>query len=65
MQKKLEEEPAKANLHIEKETRNWQQDTDFNAVRGEGAIAKLPKAERQEWRKLWQEVEELRKEAAK
>jgi serine/threonine-protein kinase len=38
-------------------------DTDFASVRGE-ALAKLPEAERQEWQKLWDDVEALRKRAA-
>jgi hypothetical protein len=32
-------------------------------VRGD-ALAKLPEAERQEWQKLWDDVEALRKRAA-
>jgi hypothetical protein len=42
----------------------WLQDTDFAGVRGADALAGLPKAERQEWEKLWQEVEALRQRAA-
>jgi hypothetical protein len=42
---------------------HWQQDTDFAGVRGD-ALDKLPQAERQEWRKLWEDVEALRKRAA-
>jgi tetratricopeptide (TPR) repeat protein len=41
---------------------HWQQDADFAGVRGD-ALGKLPKAERQEWQKLWQEVEALRQRA--
>jgi hypothetical protein len=36
---------------------------DLAAVRG-NAIAKLPEAERQQWQKLWDDVEALRKRAA-
>ncbi len=43
---------------------HWLQDTDLAGVRGEKALAKLPEAERKEWQKLWQEVEELRHRAA-
>jgi hypothetical protein len=32
-------------------------------VRGKEALAKLPKAERADWQKLWAEVEELRQRA--
>jgi hypothetical protein len=40
-----------------------QRDPDFAGVRGDG-LAKLPEAERQEWQKLWDDVEALRKRAA-
>jgi hypothetical protein len=43
--------------------RAWQRDEDLAGVRGD-TLAKLPEAERREWQKLWQEVEELRKRAA-
>jgi tetratricopeptide (TPR) repeat protein/tRNA A-37 threonylcarbamoyl transferase component Bud32 len=39
------------------------EDPDFAGVRGD-ALAKLPEAERQEWQKLWDDVESLRKRAA-
>jgi hypothetical protein len=42
----------------------WSGDAYFACVRSPDALAKLPEAERQEWQKLWQEVEELRKRAA-
>jgi hypothetical protein len=41
----------------------WTQAPDLAGVRGD-ALAKLPEAERQEWHKLWDEVEILRKRAA-
>src|SRR5262249_49895721 len=44
---------------------HWLQDNDFAGVRGPDALAKLPEAEREEWQKLWQEVEALRQRAAK
>jgi len=59
MRKDLEKEPANA-LSVMKDMQHWQQDTDFNGVRGDDALAKLPDAERREWRKLWEEVENLR-----
>ncbi len=43
---------------------HWRQDTDFAEVRGPEALAKLPEAERQDWQKLWADVEALRTEAA-
>jgi serine/threonine protein kinase/tetratricopeptide (TPR) repeat protein len=39
------------------------EDPDFAGVRGD-ALAKLPEAERQEWQKLWDDVEALSKRAA-
>jgi serine/threonine-protein kinase len=44
---------------------HWLQDNDFAGVRGPDVLAKLPEAEREEWQKLWQEVEALRQRAAK
>jgi len=54
---------AQAPAKVRQGMQHWQQDSDFNGVRGAAALAKLPEAERQEWRKLWEEVEELRKRA--
>jgi tetratricopeptide (TPR) repeat protein len=44
---------------------HWLQDRDFAGVRGAEALAKLPEVERQQWQKLWEEVEALRQRAAK
>jgi hypothetical protein len=44
---------------------HWQSDSDLKGVRGPEALAKLPEAERQEWQKLWAEVDELRQKATK
>jgi uncharacterized delta-60 repeat protein len=52
---------AKERLAVTKRMRHWQKDHDFIGVRGEMALAKLPEAERQEWHKLWREVDELRR----
>jgi tetratricopeptide (TPR) repeat protein len=49
---------------IQEDLQHFQKDTDFNGVRGESALAKLPERERQEWQALWREVEELRNRAA-
>jgi Tfp pilus assembly protein PilF len=37
----------------------WQRDTAFAGVRKPAALAKLPEAEREAWRKLWQDVEQV------
>jgi serine/threonine protein kinase/Flp pilus assembly protein TadD len=60
----LRKEAGTKRNGVRYEMHQWQQDTDFNGVRGDEALAKLPEAERQEWRKLWEEVEELRRQAA-
>jgi serine/threonine protein kinase/Flp pilus assembly protein TadD len=53
----------KARVLVQERMQHWQQDTDFTGVRGD-ALAKLPEAERQEWQKLWDDVEAMRKHAA-
>jgi serine/threonine-protein kinase len=60
--KLLEQQPDKARPAVLKTMQHWQQDTDFTNVRGD-ALAKLPEAERNEWRKLWEDVAELLKKA--
>jgi Flp pilus assembly protein TadD/tRNA A-37 threonylcarbamoyl transferase component Bud32 len=42
---------------------HWLDDTDFNGVRGAGALAKLPEAERGDWQRLWEEAAALRQRA--
>jgi serine/threonine-protein kinase len=41
---------------VRQRLQHWQQDTDFRGVRGDGALAKLPEAEREGWRTLWADV---------
>src|SRR5205807_2924477 len=55
----LDKNRGKSNPTVREMMQRRQQDSDFNGVRGDEALAKLPEAERQEWQKLWQEVEEL------
>jgi serine/threonine protein kinase/tetratricopeptide (TPR) repeat protein len=59
----LDKQPVKARPVLER-MEHWLQDKDFIGVRGPKALAKLPDAERQEWQKLWEELEKLRKRAA-
>ena len=61
--KLLDKEPENARTSVEKMMQHWQQDADFARVRGD-ALAKLPEAERMQWRKLWDDVETLCKRAA-
>jgi hypothetical protein len=61
----MEKAADKAGPEIAQRMMNhWLQDTDFAGVRGADALAQLPEGERREWRKLWEEVEALRKRAA-
>jgi serine/threonine protein kinase/tetratricopeptide (TPR) repeat protein len=41
----------------------WEKNSTFGRVRGEAVLAKWPEAERQQWRKLWEDVEQCRKRA--
>jgi tetratricopeptide (TPR) repeat protein len=56
----LDKSSGKAKPAIAQLMQHWLKDTDFAGVRGSDALAKLPEAERQQWQKLWQEVESLR-----
>jgi tetratricopeptide (TPR) repeat protein len=60
----LDREPEKTRATAQKMLRHWQQDPDFAGVRGD-ALAKLPEAERQSWRQLWQDVEQTLKKAGR
>jgi serine/threonine-protein kinase len=60
----LKKEPDKARLAVRHAMEQRQQAGDFGTVRGPDALAKLPEAERQEWQKLWNDVEVLRRRAA-
>jgi hypothetical protein len=42
--------------------KHWQEDTDLSGVRDKAAQEKLPEAERDAWRKLWQYVEAIKKD---
>ena len=42
---------------------HWKVDPDLAGVRDAAALAKLPEAERKEWRTLWAEVDRLLKRA--
>jgi serine/threonine protein kinase/tetratricopeptide (TPR) repeat protein len=60
----LEKEPDKARPHVRQHMQHCQQDGDFAGVRGREALARLPEAERPDWDKLWQSVQELASRAA-
>jgi serine/threonine protein kinase/Flp pilus assembly protein TadD len=56
---RLKKEAGKPLPDLAGEIRYWLKESDFYGVRGEAALAKLPEAEAQEWRKLWEDVAEL------
>jgi tetratricopeptide (TPR) repeat protein len=60
----LEKQPDKARPAVGERMQHWHQDKDFTGVRDPEALAKLPNGERQEWQKLWAEVDILRQSAA-
>jgi tetratricopeptide (TPR) repeat protein len=60
-----DKDPARVGPAAAKQLAHWLEDTDFAGVRGEESLARLPEAERGDWRKLWQEVEALRQRAAR
>jgi tetratricopeptide (TPR) repeat protein len=53
-----EKGPIQARGLVQQRLSEWQQDTDLTAVRGAG-LAKLPENEREGWRELWAEVDQL------
>jgi Flp pilus assembly protein TadD len=59
----MEKNADDASPKIAQRMQHWLQNTDFAGVRGPEALARLPEAERKEWQKLWEEVEELRQRA--
>jgi hypothetical protein len=61
----LDKDPDKARPpEVRAMMQHWQHDLDFNGVRGPGALARLPEAERKEWQKLWADVAEVLRRAA-
>jgi serine/threonine protein kinase/Flp pilus assembly protein TadD len=62
--KQLEKEPDEARPVVRQQMEYWQHDKDFAGIRGPESLSKLPEAERQEWQKLWQEVEALRQRSS-
>jgi eukaryotic-like serine/threonine-protein kinase len=63
--RQLENEPEEARPAVAKTLQHWQQDADFAGVRGAEALGRLPEAERNAWQQLWQDVESLRRQAAR
>jgi Flp pilus assembly protein TadD len=61
----MDKSAANAGPEIAQLMQHWLQDTDFTGVRGPVALGRLPEAERSDWQKLWEEVDELRLRATK
>jgi serine/threonine-protein kinase len=55
----LEKGPAENRPVIAGQLAHWLEDPDFAGVRGSEALARLPEAERQPWRGLWDEVADV------
>lgn len=53
----LDKAPDQARPRVVQKMQQWLKDDDFAGVRSESALAKLPEAEREGWRKLWADVE--------
>jgi tetratricopeptide (TPR) repeat protein len=49
----------KAREAVQETLKHWQTDADFAGVRDKDALAKLPEAERDPWRKLWDDVDAI------
>src|SRR5262249_37978173 len=55
----LKKGTPRARAEAESSLRDWQRNADLAGLRDEGALAELPEAERETWRKLWADVEGL------
>ena len=45
--------------------KHWQQDSDLAGLRDAGGLKTLPEAEREGWKALWAQVDELLAKASK
>jgi tetratricopeptide (TPR) repeat protein len=57
--KQLADADAKSRQAVQQTLQNWQKNPDFDSVRGEEALAKLPEAECTAWQQLWADVDKL------
>ena len=62
--KALDSGDPNARAEVAPTLRHWQQDPDLAGVRGEAAIARLPEAERADWKAIWDRVAELLKKSS-
>jgi hypothetical protein len=52
-----------AKAAVKQQMTHWQQDTDLASARGQEALDRLPGDGRAAWRRLWNDVDALRKQA--
>jgi serine/threonine-protein kinase len=62
---KLAEDKAEVREQVREQLKHWQSDADLAGVRDKETLDKLPEAERDAWRKLWDDVAAVRKAAEK
>jgi hypothetical protein len=62
-EQRMAKEPDKARADVLENMKHWQQNSEFAGVRVD-AVNKLSESERPPWRKLWDDVEDLRRRAA-
>jgi tetratricopeptide (TPR) repeat protein len=61
--RRLEKASAKERGEIASNMQRWQHDPSLAGERDEAALEKLPTEQREGWRRLWREVEKLRRKA--
>ena len=59
-----ESEKPEERASVQKTLKHWQTDADLAGIRDQEALAKLPQSERDDWRKLWEEVSAVLKRAS-
>ena len=57
--KQLDNGNGQTNAQIRQRLQLWQGDPDLAGVRAKDALARLPDEEREQWERLWSDVEEL------
>jgi hypothetical protein len=62
--KLAENDNPKARDAVQQTLKHWQTDADLACLRDKDALEKLPEAERDEWRKLWDDVAAVLKRAS-
>jgi hypothetical protein len=62
--KMAERNDAGARREVRQRLTDWQQDADLASVRDPAALDKLADDERAAWRRLWQDVAQLRQKVA-